>query len=163
MNANITYGWLDKDNNKHINNLKGLRENYRISSIDEIIETGLGTCIEQAKLIKYILDRLGLEPKVYCHRVYETSENFDKDVIMHCFVLYKQNGNWYYFEHSNPDTRGIHKFNTLEEAIESATNKKNKSIRTLTEISDFPDGLTFYEFNKYVNEKNADKSVLPNK
>lgn len=44
MNCNITYGFIDKNNGKHLNNLKDFRENYRISSIDDILRTGLGTC-----------------------------------------------------------------------------------------------------------------------
>ena len=101
MNINIEYGWVDKYGLKHLNNLKGFRENYKTMSIEEILETGLGTCIEQAKLIKYFFDKIGLENKLYCHRGYETEENFDKEVRMHCFVLFNYNDNWYHFEHSN--------------------------------------------------------------
>lgn len=44
MNMNIEYGWIDQFGEKHLNNLRGFRKNYRISSIDKIIKTGLGTC-----------------------------------------------------------------------------------------------------------------------
>lgn len=154
MNINIEYGWIDRFNNKHLNNLKGFRENYRISPINEILETGLGTCIEQAKLIKFFFDKIGLENKLYCHRNYEAEENFDKEVRMHCFVLFKYNDSWYHFEHSNKPKRGIHKYESVEKAIEEITSgfEEQGDIRKLTEIESIPNYLTFKEFNNYVNE-----------
>lgn len=154
MNINIEYGWVDNKNDLHINNLKGFRENYRISSLDEMINTGLGTCIEQAKMIKTFFDKMGIQNKVYCHRSYETEENFDKEVRMHCFVLFNYNNSWYHFEHSNKPKRGIHKYKTVEDAIKNITDgfEEKKDIRKLTEINFIPDGLTFCEFNNYVNE-----------
>lgn len=152
MNINIEYGWIDKFGEKHLNNLKGFRENYRISSIDEIIGTGLGTCIEQAKLIKLFFDNIGLENKLYCYRRYETEENFDKDVRMHCFVLFHYKDSWYHFEHANPNKRGIHKYASPEDAINAAIDRNDENdIRELVEIPNIPDGLTFKQFNQYVN------------
>lgn len=154
MNINIEYGWVDKIGEKHLNSLRGFRENYRISSIDEMINTGLGTCIEQAKMIKDFFDRMGIENKLYYHRSYETEENFNKEVRMHCFVLFNYNGSWYHFEHSNKPKRGIHKYESVESAIEEITSgfDEHGDIRKLTEIDSIPDGLTFKEFNNFVNE-----------
>lgn len=157
MNNNITYGWLDKNGRKHLNNLKGFRENYHISSIKEILRSGLGTCIEQAKMTKSTFDMLGIESKLYCHRSYENEENFNKEVRMHCFLLFKEGDNWYHFEHSNRPKRGIHKYKNIDEAINSITSGyEENDIRLLTEIPDIPDGLTFMEFNGYVNQFNMD-------
>ena len=154
MNVNIEYGWIDNQGFKHLNNLKGFRKNYRISSIDKMLEVGLGTCIEQAKMIKYFFDKMGFENKLYCYRSYETEENFDKDIRMHCFVLFKYNDSWYHFEHSNRPKRGIHKYDSVESAIEDITSgfKDHGDIRKLTEIDSIPSGLTFKEFNNFVNE-----------
>lgn len=162
MNINIEYGWVDNKNNLHINNLKGFRENYRISSIDEMKNTGLGTCIEQAKMIKTFFDKMGIENKLYCHRSYETEVNFDKEVRMHCFVLFNYNNCWYHFEHSNRPKRGIHKYNSVEDAIKNITDgfEEHGDIRKLTEIDSIPDGLTFCEFNNYVNEFDKGKKKL---
>lgn len=161
MNSNITYGWVDKIGHKHLNNLKAFRENYRVSSMDEIFDTGLGTCIEQAKMIKEALSMMGYECKIYCHRSYESEENFDKEVRMHCFVLFKDGDYWYHFEHSNRPKRGIHKYERVEDAIEGITSGFDESdIRVLTEIDDIPDGLTFIEFNNYVNQFDKENRFL---
>ena len=152
MDINIKYGWIDKFGNKHLNNLKGFRENYLISSIESILKSGVGTCIEQAKLIKLFFDTVGFENKLFCWRGYETEDNFDKEVRMHCFVLYKVQDNWYHFEHSNFKKRGIHKYGTMENALETITGAYEKTdIRKLTEIPDIPDSITFKKFNNYVN------------
>lgn len=152
MNINIEYGWIDKFGKKHLNNLKEFRENYRISPINEILETGLGTCIEQAKLIKFFFDKIGLENKLYCLRRYETDSNFDKDVKMHCFVLYQYENNWYHFEHANSNKRGIHKYNSIEDAIHAEIDRHDENdIRELSEIPEIPVGLTYKQFNEYVN------------
>lgn len=153
MNRNVTYGWVDYNKGLHFNNLKDFRENYKINSIEEMLESGLGTCIEQAKLAKNFFDRIGIENRLYCHRSYETEENFDKEVKLHCFVLFKRGDYWYHFEHSNRPKRGIHQYHNVDEAIEKITSgfEEHNDIRVLTEIPEIPDGLTFKEFNKFVN------------
>ena len=152
MNLNIIYGWVDKQKNEHINTLEEFRENYISSSLEEILSHKLGTCIEQAKLIKFVLERLGFETKTFCHRNYEEDDNFDKEVRMHCFVLFKNNDCWYHFEHSNYPKRGIHKYDNIDAAIKNITSGfKENDIRELTEIPNIPEGLSFKEFNKYVN------------
>lgn len=152
MNINIEYGWIDKLGKKHINNLKNFRENYRISTIEEVIETGLGTCIEQAKLIKLFFDNNKIANKLYCYRRYENKDNFDQEVKMHCFVIYNDKNKWYQFEHSNSNRRGIHEYDSLDEAIKETLGDEDKEdIRELTEIPDIPEGITYKQFNDYVN------------
>ncbi len=72
MNINMEYGWIDNQGNKHINSLNGFRENYRTSSLSEMLETGLGTCIEQAKMIKFFFVMFGVSSAVSGVRVLST-------------------------------------------------------------------------------------------
>lgn len=161
MNKNITYGWSDCSSKQHFNNLTNFRKNYVISSIEKAFETGLGTCIEQASIIKKFFDRIGFENKLYCHRSYEDELNTDNDVRMHCFVLFKKDGKWYHFEHSNRPKRGIHRYDTEEQAINEITKgfEEHGDIRKLTEIDEIPNGLTFLEFNEYVNNFDKVKKI----
>ena len=153
------YGWIDINGVKHLNNLTGFRENYRISSIEEILEIGLGTCIEQAKMIKCFFDRMGIDNRVYCHRSYETEDNFDEEVRMHCIVLFKHNDSWFHFEHANQPKRGIHKYKSIDDALKEITKgfDEHGDIRKLTEIDSIPEGLSFKEFNQFVNEFDISK------
>ena len=152
MNKNITYGWLDINNDLHFNNLFNFRKNYKVSSIKEILESGVGTCIEQAKLIKYFFDMIGLENRLFCHRTYENEDNIINEVKMHCIVLFNKNNTWYHFEHSNQPKRGIHKYDDVNSALIDITSgfKKN-DIRALSEITEIPDNISFKQFNDYIN------------
>lgn len=153
MDENIEFGWIDKTGNKHYNNIKNLRKNYLICSVDEIIKYGLGLCIEQAKLEKYFFDKNKIENKIYCFRYYEDSKNYNKDIKLHCFTLYKENNSWYYFEHTSINNNGIHKYSSVEEALNDFKKdyEKRGEKRLLTEINNIPDNINYYEFNKYVN------------
>ena len=51
MKSNIKYGWLDKNNEEHIGNMKGFRSLYRTSSLEETLNHKIGTCIEQVYLM----------------------------------------------------------------------------------------------------------------
>ena len=161
MDNYILYGWIDKNGGRHVNALAGLRENFRTSSLDEMLYTGLGTCIEQANMIKTTLEKMNYETKVFCHRSYETEENFDKEVRMHCFVLYKDGDDWIHFEHSNLGRKGIHKYDSIESAIDEITryHREHGDIRKITEIPELPSGLSFKEFNEYVNSYDKDSKT----
>ena len=154
MNEFIQYGWIGKDGSIHINELKGLRELYKISSIDEMIDKGVGTCVEQANMIKTALERMGFETRIFCHRSSESEQIIENDVHMHCLVYFKNNDKWYHFEHSNQSQRGIYEYNTLEEGVEARVKRfeDKGEIRKMTEIPYIPVGLSFGEFNQFVNQ-----------
>ena len=105
-------------------------------------------------MIKSFFDKIGYKNRLFCYRSYETEDNFDEDVRMHCFVLFKYDDSWYHFEHSNSSKKGIHKYESADQAIEKITNsfEEKGSIRKLTEIDSIPTGLTFKEFNLFVNK-----------
>lgn len=154
MNKNILYGWIDKDKNQHINNLKNFRENYRLENIEEIKNNQLGTCIEQTLLEKYWFDKHNIPNIIFCHRAYENEDNYDNEVKMHCFLLYYLNNKWYHFEHSNQPYRGIHEYNSLDDfyTILSERYIEDGKQRILSEF-DYPNpGITFKEFNDFVNQ-----------
>lgn len=153
MDDNIQYGWVGIDGSIHINELKELREKYRIGSLEETIEKGIGTCIEQGNMIKTFFDRMGYETRVFCHRSSESEQINGNDVRMHCLVFYKDGDKWYHFEHSNYQNKGIHEYDSLEEGVAARVKRfeDKGEVRKMTEIPYFPIGLTFKEFNEFVN------------
>ncbi|MCI8778083.1 MAG: hypothetical protein HFI87_02935 [Bacilli bacterium] len=42
----INYGWMDINNNIHINTMDNLQELYRTSSIEEILTNKVGICFD---------------------------------------------------------------------------------------------------------------------
>ena len=157
MNANIKYGWLDINNEKHINTMKDFRRLYRTSSLEETINSGLGTCIEQVYLMHYLLDKINILNKMFCTRVYEGKDfnNLESEEHMHCFVLYYIDGIVYQIEHPNWEKIGIYKYNSEEDAIREINDYYVKmaegKARPVTEFFDVEPGLSFKEFNEYIN------------
>lgn len=46
MNNNIVYGWVDDNNSYHLNNLNNFRKLYKTNTLENILEFGVGTCLE---------------------------------------------------------------------------------------------------------------------
>ena len=154
IDNNIEFGWIDRFNNKHYNNLKDLRKNYLIASVEDVLKYHLGLCIEQVKLAKYFFDINNIENRVYCVRIFEDREYLNKDIKLHCFILYKLDGYWHYIENANSNKKGIYKFNSIKEALNFCMKdyEDRNEDRKLTEIKYIPDKITYYEFNRFVNE-----------
>ena len=154
MNENIRYGWLDDDNNEHIDTMKQFRKLYRTLSIGEMLVNKLGTCIEQTNLEMMVMDNLNIPYKAYCLRSYEDDPRI-VEPKMHCFLIYFQNGKCYHFEHSNPEERGIHEYNSEEEAMNAILSyyqKRDKGkTRELIEMPQVEPGLTWQGWNEYLS------------
>lgn len=157
MKENIKYGWIDIYNKKHINNLQNFRRLYRTSSIEEILETKLGTCIEQVWLMKQLLNKINIPSKMFCTRIYEDNDynKMDESEHMHCFILYYINNKVYHIEHPNSYKIGIHEYQSEEDAVNEIKEYYNKLsngvFRPITEFYNVETNLTFKEFNNYIN------------
>ena len=157
MKSNIKYGWLDLNNQEHIGNMKGFRSLYRTSSLEDILNHKIGTCIEQVYLMKTLLDRIGIKNKMFCTRIYEGEDfnDLDSDEHMHCFILYYLNDKVYQIEHPNWERIGIYEYDSEEYAI-GKINKYYVEMsggyaRPVTEFFDVEAGLSFKQFNCYIN------------
>lgn len=152
MTKNILYGWIDKDKIATENSIKGSFNLSRTASINDILKLKVGTCADQAKLIHHWFSSVGIESKIFCYRAFIEKEGKEK-IVMHCFVLFHYQENWYHFEQANSSVRGVYKYNSLEEAIEESADKFLKifSNKELTEIPYIPSGLTYQGLNDFVN------------
>lgn len=164
MNDNIEYGWLDIYNNEHIKTMKDFRKIYRTSSIDEVLEHKIGTCIEQIYLMHMLLDNINVTNKMFCTRIYEGKDfnDLEAEEHMHCFVLYYLNDKVYQIEHPNWERIGIYEFNSEEIAIKEINQyyvemSEGKS-RPVTEFFEVKPGLSFKNFNEYINS--LDEKIL---
>ena len=134
VDENIEYGWIDINGNKHLNTMKEFRRLYRTMSIDEILKYKLGTCIDQVNLMHYLFDKLNIDNKMFCCRIFEPDD---------------------YMEHPNFEKKGIYEYNSQEEAIKEIVNyyielRGGKDSPT-KEFFEVPVGISFKEFNKYIN------------
>ena len=155
MNDNIRYGWLDNENNEHIDTMKQFRKLYRTLTLGEMLVNKLGTCIEQTYLEIVVMENLHIPYKAYCLRSYEDNTRL-LEPKMHCFLIYFQNDKCYHFEHSNPEVRGIHEYDTEEQAMQEILayyqKRDNGKERQLVEIHEVPAGLSWKEWNEHLDE-----------
>lgn len=165
MNEHIKYGYVDINGEEHINSLKNFRRLYRTGTVEETLSHGLGTCIEQVNLMKYLFNLIDIPSKMYCTRIYE-GENFnnlDEEEHMHCFLLYFLNGKVYQLEHPNPEKVGIYEFNSEEEAIKKINDyyikRVNGKARPVTEFYEVIPDLSFKEFNMFINSLDKSKEL----
>ncbi len=162
MISNIKYGWLDLMNKEHIGNMNGFRKNYRTSSLDEILNHKIGSCIEQTYLMKVLLDNINIPSRMFCIREYEDDNSITNfGVYVHCFILYSLNDKVYHIENCNLKELGIHEYSSYEEAINSISKffimVSEGRCSTITEFFDVPYGMTFREFNNYMNSLDKNK------
>ena len=60
----ISYGWLDIYDKKHINTIDKLTELYRVSSPEEVLKNKIGICFDQVELERKLFE-LEYETKSY--------------------------------------------------------------------------------------------------
>lgn len=157
LDNNIEYGWIDVFGNKHLNTMKEFRRIYRTMSIDEILEHKIGTCIEQVNLMHYLLNRINIKNKMFCCRIFEPDDygNLEEEEHMHCFILFYQNNKVYHMEHPNFNKKGIYEYDSESDAIRKIVDyyieiRGGKDSPT-KEFFEVPVGISFKEFNKYIN------------
>lgn len=149
LNYNFKYGWFDKNKKEHLNTLANHKEELVIASVDFSIKHRVGSCIEQTAIEKQVLERLGYKTRIFFK---ESLQN--EKVIVHTFVIYKNDdtNKWVYFEHSNPNLRGIRAFDTIDDVlfyIDQNSNSDNESV--YTEIADIPTDINYENFIDYVH------------
>lgn len=159
MDENIEYGWLDKQGLEHIMEMKDFRKLYRTMSVEEAIDHKMGTCIEQVAIMHELLDRINIENKMFCCRIFEPDDfgNIEEEEHMHCFVLFFENGKVYQMEHPNFKLKGIYEYSSETEAKQAIVNhyvKMRGGIESpTTQFYHVPKGMTFQEFNTYINHQ----------
>ena len=158
MKSHIRYGWLDIYNQEHVGNMKDFRKLYRTSTIEECLEHGLGTCIEQVLLMHELLKTIDIPSRMFCTRIYEGEDfnDLEAEEHMHCFLLYSFQGKVYHIEHPNWERIGIYEYNSFLEAIQEINEYYVKmslgKARPVTEYFEVPANLSFKEFNQYINQ-----------
>lgn len=157
MKNNIRYGWLDINNCLHIGSMKNFRRLYQTMTLEDILSTGVGTCIDQVKLMKYLLDKINVPNKMFCTRIYEPNDFNDLEAKehMHCFILCYQNNKVYHIEHPNWYNLGIHEYKDETTAINTINDYyiklSGRVSRPVTEFTEIKNHLSFKEFNNYIN------------
>lgn len=157
IDDNIEYGWIDISGKQHLNTMKDFRRIYRTMSIDEILKYKIGTCIDQVNLMHELLNKINIKNKMFCCRIFEPDDygNLEEEEHMHCFILYYENGKVYHMEHPNFEKKGIYEYNSeniaIKEIVEYYIKLRGGKDSPTKEFYKIPVGISFKEFNKYIN------------
>ena len=114
----IEYGWIDKDNKKHVLVDETYSENYVLQSPKEIIKNKIGVCWDQVELERYYFKGNDWNIKSY-FLVHYDGDNCPT----HTFLTFEKNSKYYWFEHSWEMFRGIHEYESLDELLKDIRNK----------------------------------------
>jgi hypothetical protein len=111
MNENITYELVDDE----YSNSNGVPT----KTAEEVLETKTGHCAEQSYLEKEVLNELGYESFLVMVKENNSEKEYGAEGSAHVFLVYKDGEQFCWFEHSMQHSRGIHKYDNLEDLLQS--------------------------------------------
>lgn len=166
MAKQITYGVFDKDSKtRYLGDDKDFGfacENlWKLSSPNELLKNGVGHCWDQVELERDFFKRHGYKFKTFF--IWFNCKRQNK-YPTHTYLVYedKKSKEWCWFEHSDYANKGIHKFDSLNEAIEAQKiahinyAKSYRKSRTdvskiqIFEYDNVPDNIGMTEFMDYI-------------
>ena len=136
----IDYGWIDRDNNRHMDVDDDFSNNYILQSPKELMINKIGVCWDQVELERYYFKGNSYNVKTYFIVHYDADR-----CPTHTFLTYEKNGKYYWFEHSWFKFRGIHEYNTERELL---LDVKNKFIEYELNNKYDKDNLIIYKYDK---------------
>jgi hypothetical protein len=150
----IEYGYKDVNNEYHDSVDNEFADNYRLESPTEIEESKLGICWDQVEYERYLFDKQNIKNNTYF------IVHYDNDKCpTHTFLIYEDNNKNYWFENAFEAQRGIHEFNTLDEAVEYVKSKQIEYTRmNHKDVSDKDmECLTVYEYTRPKENVNVEE------
>lgn len=136
--AKIRLGYIDKNKNKLIRCGYDFKAIYVLQSSDQVAENKVGLCFDQVEYERELISKMNISNRTY-FIMYQ-----DSDVgPAHAFLIFKDNNKYYWFENAWFKYRGIHEYDTKEEAL---LDVKYKFIATLDSYTESK--LRIYEFDK---------------
>lgn len=137
---NIDYGWVDKNNKKHILVDETYSDNYILQSPKEIIKNKVGVCWDQVELERYYFKGNDWNIKTYF------LVHYDGDKCpTHTFLTFEKNNKYYWFEHSWERFKGIHEYKSLKKLLFDI---RNKFIKYELDNDYVEENLVLHEYKK---------------
>lgn len=148
---NIKYGFTDEEGKNYGSwNEEEFEDNvftkWHVSSPERLIKVGYGHCFDQVELERDWFTKHGYKVHTYYMMFVLPYEN---PFSTHTFLIYEKENKYYYFEHSDYSNRGIHAFDSLEEALafekkHQIEHNQKRNPMTQEEIA----SLKLYEYQK---------------
>ena len=129
MGNNIKYGFITKDGKKEFNNYSNFYDECIVQTGKELLITKVGTCWDQVELERMWFIEHGYNIKTY-FLFFESGGSLPT----HTFLIYEDNGIWYWFENAFFNHRGIHKYSSIKEALEEVKKKQIEYAKVKEEV-----------------------------
>lgn len=138
MKDNIHYGFVDDEGKKHgpWNNEEfqnTCRISWHLSSPLRLLKVKYGHCFDQVELERYWFKKHGYNFKTFFIMFLLP---YDNAYSTHTYLVYEENGKYYYFEHSDYNNLGIYEFMSLEDAINYQKKKHIENNQKTNDIND---------------------------
>ena len=120
LDKHFEYGVIDKCGNKHTDSnsddfQNACNNDWRVRSVKQMLKDGVGHCYDQVEIERQWFEDNGFKVKTFWISAYQ--EGIDNSGFSHTYLLFEDNQKWCLFEHSDFANRGIHAFNSVEDAI----------------------------------------------
>ena len=150
MKNNIKYGFMGKNGKKYYNQnsieWNDWEKECFVQSGEEVLESNIGTCWDQVEFERMWFDQKNINYKTLFIWFEVGREN---SLPCHTFLLFEHKEKWYWFENSFEKYRGIHKYDSEEDAIEDVMNKQIEFASHNTEFrEEDKQTLACYEYKK---------------
>lgn len=134
----IEYGYVDKNDCKHVNIEEDFANKYKLQSPQELIKSHLGVCWDQVELERYYFKNYFYPIKTY----FIINQDGNK-CPTHTFLTIEKNNKYYWFEHAWEKYQGIHEYRTLKALLNDI---KDKFINDLEEKEEI--NILLFEYKK---------------
>ncbi len=115
----ITYGWVDKDGNKHFDDGKYMYDGvFILQTPKQLLESRAGVCWDQVELERKLFADQDIKTKTFFIGYYG-----GKQRPTHTFLTFREGSTYYWFEHSWQIHQGIHKYPTQESLLNDVRKK----------------------------------------
>ena len=110
----INYGYLSKSSKVYLNSDGDWYLEYILENTSDILTTMTGNCFDQTELERDWFTKNNYYVETYFEMI---NLNYKNAYPTHSFLIYKNNGNWYLFEHADYENKGIYEFTSKEELL----------------------------------------------
>lgn len=163
MDKYIKYGFVDNKGKIYSNSTsKEWQEKWyptcTIQDGEEVLNTGYGTCFDQVELER----KWFAENNYYFKTIFICFEvNKPNNLPTHSFLIYEDNNKYYWFEHSFEKYKGIHEFNSYDEAIKYVKDKQLEYAIEIGQVTkEDKNNIGAYEFLQPNKNCNVDEYLL---
>ena len=157
----MDYGFKDSSGQNIINNLEKWDNEfdkfYYLQTPEELLISKCGVCWDQVELERRLFSDNNINFKTYFIYI------IDNDMLpSHTFLVYNDDKNYYWFEHSWGEYKGIHKYNSIKNLFDDVIYKfknSHKEVRKnskvfLYEYEKPKYHITCNDFYKYIETQN---------